>query len=191
VTHEIRQRPDGTLTVAAPEAVERWFGIPASAHFVSGLGRWKADGGAVTLGNSDTWSCASAGGLPDQCRISATVSFGPATRSCGLMLRTSPDLESGYYVRLEPARRRIVLDSWPRPGDRPHWVETERPLDLEPYRPQRITALLDRSVCEVYVDDRVAMSVRLYDHARGDWGVFASEGEATFRDVTLAAPDSA
>jgi beta-fructofuranosidase len=184
--HEIEQQADGTLTVKAPDTVADSFGSAVPARFLSGLGRWKADGTAVILGSSDSWSCASAGAVPQKCRISATVSFAKTTQSCGLMLRTSPDLESGYYVRLEPARRSVVFDSWPRPGDEPHWGGLERPLALEADRAHRLMIIMDCSVCEVYVDDRIAMSTRLYDHATGGWGVFVSEGEATFRDVGIA-----
>ncbi len=101
------------------------------------------------------------------------------------MLRTSDDLETGYYVRLEPNRRRLVMDSWPRPGDKPFWLEIERPIALEPDSPHRIVVLIEDSICEVYLDDRVAMSARLYDHKVGGWGLFVSEGQAEFRDVTL------
>ncbi len=114
------------------------------------------------------------------------MTFTRETRGCGIMLRTSPDLETGYYIRLEPSRGRLVFDSWPRPGAKTHWDGLERPLTLEADQPHRLVALVDRSVCEVYVDDRIALAARIYDHARGSWGVFVSEGEATFRDVALA-----
>jgi len=106
------------------------------------------------------------------------------------MLRVSDDPDSAYYIRLEPHRQRLVLDSWPRAGDLPHWVEIERPLRLAADEPARLTIFVDGSVCEVYAEgaagNRVAMSARLYNLKSGNWGVFAQEGRATFDAVTLS-----
>ncbi|HET6486204.1 MAG TPA: glycoside hydrolase, partial [Spirochaetia bacterium] len=157
VVHELTQRPDGALAVKIPETVDRAFGPAVPVRFVSGLGRWKAHGNAVAITGTDSWGCVSAGALPPACRISATVRFSAGTQGCGILLRTSDDLETGYYVRLEPARRRLVMDSWPRPGDKPFWLELERPVPLDAGSPHRIVVLVEGSICEVYLDDRVAM----------------------------------
>ena len=114
------------------------------------------------------------------------MEFEANTRGCGLMLRANDTFESAYYVRLEPARNRLVFDSWPRPGDVPFWVELERPIRLEPQRPVDLKVFVDGTVCVVYVDDRIAMSTRLYNLKQGDWGVFVNEGAARFRNVRIS-----
>jgi beta-fructofuranosidase len=101
------------------------------------------------------------------------------------MLRTSSDFESGYYIRLEPQRSRLVFDAWPRPGDLPFMVGLERPVDSHPDEPIHFIVYLDGSLCEIYVNDCVALSTRMYDHPEGDWGVFVSEGSAEFSDFQL------
>ena len=180
VTHEIVQRDDGTLDVRLPATVREQWSAPQPVAWSGGIGDWTAQADGVALAAPDGWACAEAGPLPAQFRVEATISFDAATRACGIMLRTSDDLEQGYYVRLEPARQRLVLDRWPRPGDLPFAVELERPLVLDPARPVRLTVLLDGTICEVYADDVVAMSARLYDLAVGGWGVFVGDGTAQF-----------
>ena len=101
------------------------------------------------------------------------------------MLRTSQDFESAYYVRLEPARNRLVFDSWPRAGDVPYWAELERPILLKPDAPVKLQVFLDGTVCVVYAEDKIAMSTRLYDLATGDWGVFVNEGSARFSHLSI------
>jgi beta-fructofuranosidase len=101
------------------------------------------------------------------------------------MLRADADLEAAYYLRLEPGRNRLVFDSWPRAGDLPFMVELERPVPLAPGKPLKVKVLVEGTVCEVYVEDRIAMSARMYNQPQGDWGVFVSEGEADFRSPTL------
>ena len=104
------------------------------------------------------------------------------------MLRTSQDFETGYYIRVEPQRERLVFDAWPRRGDLPYRVELERPLRLQPGKPFQVTIYVDGSICEVYLDGQVAMSARMYDHPQGDWGFFVSEGCAAFSDISLSTP---
>ena len=103
------------------------------------------------------------------------------------MFRADDDLEEAYYIRLEPRRNRLVLDSWPRAGDVPFWVELERPLSLIPGRPVELKVVVDGSICEVYANAKVAMSTRIYNRHTGQWGVFVNEGLAHFSNARLAA----
>jgi beta-fructofuranosidase len=104
------------------------------------------------------------------------------------MLRTSEDFEAGYYARVEPLRGRLVFDAWPRRGDFPYMVELERPIQVQPGMPVQMTIYLDGSLCEVYLDNQVAMSARMYNHPVGKWGLFVSEGCVTFSNVRLSTP---
>jgi beta-fructofuranosidase len=122
--------------------------------------------------------------LPETCKIEARVTFTEGTRGCGIMLRASEDLESAYYIRIEPHRRRLVLDLWPRAGDVPHMVGLERPLALTPGAPVDLKVFVDGTVCEVYAAG-MAMSARLYNLKSGDWGVFVCEGSARFEDLAV------
>ncbi len=133
-----------------------------------------------------SFRCVSAGDLPEMAKIEVTAVFTEPTKGFGVMLRTSEDFETGYYVRVEPMRGRLVFDSWPRKGDVPFMVEIERPLQVEPGKPVQMTIYVDGTLCEVYVDNQVAMSARMYNHLVGNWGLFVSEGCATFSDVQLA-----
>jgi beta-fructofuranosidase len=91
--------------------------------------------------------------------------------------------------------RRVVFDRWPRrapgyhqwmiAGDVPHAVELERSIELEPGVPHRLEILVDGSALIAYVDGSVAMSARIHDRPQGDWGVFVSEGAATFTDLSV------
>jgi beta-fructofuranosidase len=49
-----------------------------------------------------------------------------------------------------------------------------------------LKVLVDDTVCVVYVDNKIAMSTRLYDLKQGDWGVFVNEGTARFSHVRIS-----
>lgn len=186
VVHEIVQQPDGALTVKAPDTVERAFSKDTDYKFQVGTGTMKAVERGVELDSPGAFACSPAGNMPEQCKIETTVVFKSGTRACGLMLRVSDDLDSAYYIRLEPLRNRLVFDSWPRSGDIPFDVGVERPLDLFAEKPVNLKVFVDGTTCVVYADDRVAMGTRLYDLKNGQWGVFVSEGTAQFDNVRIS-----
>lgn len=189
VVHEIMQAADGTLTVRVPETVGGLFTRNVPLTLARGIGDYTRAEDRITIPATDRFGCVTAGSQPNQCRINTTISFTEGTRGCGVMLRTSTDLETGYYIRLEPHRSRLVFDTWPRPGDIPFMVELERPIVLDPGVPVELTVLVDGSVCEVYVAGSIAMSARMYNLVEGGWGVFVTEGTATFEDLSLRTSD--
>jgi beta-fructofuranosidase len=132
---------------------------------------------------------------PEQFLLELTIEIGAGTTECGVILRASADGDEGYVVRLEPRVGRMVFDRWPRKhtglgqwqisGDISHEVELERPIEIKPGR-HRLSVLVDRTVCVAYLDDKVAMSARMYDRPKGGIGHFVGEGAATFTDVSIA-----
>ncbi len=73
-----------------------------------------------------------------------------------------------------------MLDVWPRKGDIPFVVGMERPIELKPDVVCEVEVYVDGTVCEVYANGQIALSARLYDWKEGGWGVFVSEGQASF-----------
>ena len=67
----------------------------------------------------------------------------------------------------------------------PHEVELERPLALSPDRQHAFKLVIEDSVCELYLDDQVAMSARMYDLQDGQLVFFAVDGEVTFENISV------
>ena len=185
VVHEIRQQADGTLVVQEPGSRQAGFGdaVPVSLHAV--IGSCGAAGGRTTLIAKDGYALASAGFLPETCRVTARLCPSAEAVAFGLMLRADADFEAGYYIRADLARQRLVCDAWLRPGDRPYAAETERPLALCSGEAVELTVVLDRTVCEVYANGTTALSTRMYDHRQGSWGVFVQGGELTVDELAV------
>jgi beta-fructofuranosidase len=188
VVHEVRQEADGTLSVSVPDSVNHAFGRSVPFSSQPGVGRSETNGDQVRIAAPDSFGCAMAGAMPERCKIEAMITLEPGTRGGGIMLRCSDDLESAYYIRLEPGRRRLVFDLWPRPGDRPFAVELERPLELPAGQPVALQVFVDGTACVVYAAGKIAMSTRLYDRPAGRWGVFVNEGAGWFENLSLLAP---
>ena len=175
VTHEIVQRPDGTLSAKCPDKVAGAFNkrLPLNARSI--LGEWDFDGSSATCGGH-RMNAALMGSLPDEASVEATFTLAPGTRTAGLLLRSDDALDSYYMVRLEPSRGRVVFDRWPRPADQP--IMVERPVSLPSGTRVKLRVIVDGTCAVCYVDDRVALSCRMYDNKGASWGAFVAEGEA-------------
>jgi beta-fructofuranosidase len=116
------------------------------------------------------------------------------TTECGLLLRSSPDGDHSYILRLEPKRGRLVFDRWPRAitgeaqwhvsGDVPFEIELERPCDLSPGQ-HTLEVVVEGDLCVAVVDQQVALSTRIYDLASGRIGVFAGEGSVSITELEV------
>ncbi len=186
VPHQVYQQPDGTLAVrpAASIAGTLHKGIPLAFEPV--LGRvGQTSENALAVDGTLTYACASLGNLPETCKIEVTLRYGEGTRAFGLVLRMDGEFERGYAVHFEPARQRLVFDAWPRAGDLDHLPGLERPLELTLGEPVKLTLLVDGSLLEVYANERVALSARMYDPREGRWGVCAEGGEVRVESAAL------
>jgi beta-fructofuranosidase len=189
---EATQNPDGSLAFALPDEIVDSFTDPVALDLEPG-GLAAVDGYACLVSN---------GALPRQCYLRAELDVDPGTAEAGLLLRTSPDGDEGYVLRLEPKRSRMVLDRWPRTstgdaqwqisGDVPHFIELERPADLTGPT-HTIEIVLEDDIAVVVLDRQVCLSTRLHDHTHNRLGIFVGDGTAKLRDLTLrqrpASPD--
>ena len=182
---EAEQRADGTLAFHPADELRRTFADPV-AVFPEDTALRAPDGYAQILGAHDA---------EDSFRLVARFDISAGTRECGVLLRAGVDGDSGYALRLEPQRHRLVFDRWPRrstgteqwhiSGDVPFVVELERPVDLAPGE-HVLEVIVDGELCVATVDDQVVLSTRLYDHPTGRVGAFVGEGEAVITEFTLS-----
>ncbi len=192
VVHEVHQAKDGELYVTVPDTVDQAFNKQARFSLDTKVGDLKISDSEVQVNAQGSFAAAAAGLMPDRCKIETTIQFEPNTRGCGLMLRASDDLESVYYVRLEPQNNRLVFDSWPRgthhpitSADGPFMLDLERQIELNPNQPVELKVFVDGTVAVIYAAGKIALSTRLYNLPKGKWGVFVNEGSARFRNLKL------
>jgi beta-fructofuranosidase len=183
VVHEIFQQTDGSLTVAPPPEV---LGHLKASRVVSPeprIGTWTNNNGILAADAPDSFARCKLGEISSAACINLTIHFSDDTRSFGLVLQADSTLDAGYLVRIEPGRQRVIFERFPRPGDEPPIIE--RPLKLNSNQPVRVCALVEGSLIVVYFNDEVALSTRGYERQAGEFGVFVSEGSASFSDLSL------
>jgi beta-fructofuranosidase len=183
VVHELVQQSDGRLSVKIPQTIDEVFSSRLPLLPQPAIGRCEVSKNGITIVAPESFGAATLGSVPERVKIEATLEFTEGTRGCGLILHWGEDLDSGYYIRLEPLHNRLVFDKWPRPGDVPFMIELERTLTLKPGRPIELKVVVDDTIGEVYVAGQIAMSTRMYDMKQRKWGVFANEGTTKFRNL--------
>jgi beta-fructofuranosidase len=75
VVHEIFQRPDGTLEVRVPASVDGTFRHREPVHLQSRLGDCSINSDMVEISAPSSFGCATAGMMPEGCKLEATVTF--------------------------------------------------------------------------------------------------------------------
>ena len=187
VVHELVQQADGRLAVKVPREVDALFReiIPISPLGV--VGEWEISGEILSSVATDSFAWCNLGETPNTFRLKTTVRWEEGTRGCGVVLRADEDLQNYYQIRLEPHRQRVVFDSRARPSAQPfgplHLLE--QPVELRAGEDLELKVLVEDSVIVAYVNDKVALSARGYDHKTGAAGAFVSEGSATFMGTEL------
>lgn len=186
--HEAVQNRDGSLGFRIPQ--ERLDLFSESVDPGLAPGALVSDGYAATVSEQL---------LPESFHAHIELQIGAGTTEAGVLLRTSPDGDVGYVIRLEPQRNRLVFDRWPRrrtgeaqwqaSGDIPFEIELERPYDIGPGR-HTLDLLVEGDLCVVGLDQQVTLSTRIYDHPSGRLGVFVGEGSLTVHSLEISTTPS-
>ena len=119
----------------------------------------------------------------DACELRIEIEVGSAQR-CGLKVRTSSSGEEETLLYYDSSRRELVFDST-RSGREGRKVIERAPFGLKPGELLKLRVFVDKSVVEVYANDRQAIGRRVYPTRNDSLGVtlFAAGGSAQFQSV--------
>jgi beta-fructofuranosidase len=189
------------LAFKCPEEILRTCGPTIPSELQSKLGEWSNQGPSLRGKRLDGLAYAVTERVPADLLVEVSITQKPNTRSAGVLFRTTPDLARGYMVRLELPLCRVVFERWPKPwpwkkefwrnvasvrGTHPFMVERAlNPNQFSWEKPITIQLLIHGTVAEVFVNDRVALVTRIYDHKDGNVGLFVEHGEARFNDISF------
>lgn len=122
-----------------------------------------------------------AGVVGDSCELDLAFDVGTAAR-CGLKVRASAGGEEETLLYYDVARHELVYDST-RSGQGGRQVVERAPLELAAGEPLRLRVFVDKSVVEVFANERQAIGRRVYPVRPDSLGVrlFATGGTAVCR----------
>jgi beta-fructofuranosidase len=107
-----------------------------------------------------------------------------SSQRAGLEVRASAGGEEEMLPCYDAVRKELVFDS-SRSGSDGRKVVERAPFALKPGEPLKLRVFIDKSVVEVFANDRQAISRRVYPVRNDSLGVslFASGGSARFNTV--------
>lgn len=126
--------------------------------------------------------------------FSMEISFECGSRHpFGVALHVDEELEEGYFLKIDPRAGAIAWDMWPRAeqgryqwqiaGDIPCRIETAR--TFENTGEFKMLLVREGDICVVYLNDRVALSNRLYNHKGGKAGMFLTQGTMVIEELSF------
>ncbi len=119
----------------------------------------------------------------DSCELGLEIEPG-AAQGCGLKVRASPGGEEETLLYYDAAKQELVFDST-RSGRDGRKVVERAPFSLKPGKPLKLRVFVDKSVVEIFANDRQAIGRRVYPVRSDSLGVslFARGGAARFKTV--------
>jgi beta-fructofuranosidase len=123
------------------------------------------------------------GVVGDSCELEMAVDPG-AARQCGVKVRTSPGGEESTLLYYDAEARQLCFDSTHSGIDGRCKLE-RAPFSLKDGERLRLRVFVDKSVVEVYANDRQAICRRVYPGRPDSLGValFATGGDARIASV--------
>lgn len=187
VVHELSQEADGTLRVAPLPEVLGAFSYEQPVCPEPLCGCWQVSKNTLKADAPYAYADLLLAEMPTTCRLSMDVELLSDTAQLGVALHVDKRFSEGYYVIVDPFRRRIEYKTPIRMTERggqkfPYEVEMERPLS--PFTRDRfhVDVLVDDTVLVVYVDG-IALGTRMFDRGGGSIGLFVDDGSARFLNV--------
>ena len=189
VVHQLLQNPDGTLRVKAPESVSGYCSEPIAVEEQRCFGTVESTDNGYLLGNGNGRSTVLFGELPSCCKMELDFAITDEVGEYGVLLRADNAADRYYAVKLETKLNRMVFDMVPRAETPVHAeIQTERYCPIAVGEKNHMQILIEGSVAVVYVNDSVAMSVRMFDHQEGCLGIFAKNTAVRYENISVSVP---
>lgn len=173
--HEVVQQADGTLTVRFPPEAADAFGHARSIQFEPPGSGWDQTGDVLRVDSPAAYTAALGDRLPETCLLRGELRFEGDAGTAGVLLGMDETAGSGYFLRFDLREQRLEFGRIG--GYRPWYVdrmpELDRAIAIRPREPIRLSIVIDGTAVVAYVDDRVALSARMYAGASSRCGLFA------------------
>lgn len=188
--HQLVQREDKTLGVKVIDAVDHALKNQVEIKLLPLRGSWKVGADEASVNSPYGYASLIGNQIPKLCKIEMEVAYTDENLRFGFALQVDDKFSEGYHLCFEPLYNRIQMRSGLRMFEEggkmfPYAVEMERPIPLEEGKYYKIKIFIQESVLVVYVNDEVALSSRMFNYKDRQFGLFTSDGTASFRNIKM------
>ncbi len=186
VPHELVQAEDGTLYVKCPREIRESCRIPVPTEDGQAVNLVSVIEGGYRIGGNGGMGLKMLGRMPENCRIEMDITTSDEVGDFGILLRADEHADQYYAVKFEPRLNRLAFDQVPRKELTVHiQADTERYCPMEPGRKHTLLIMVEGSVLECYVDDKIAMSARMFDWPEGNLAIYARNTQIDFTEILV------
>lgn len=174
VFREIFQHADGSLGTKYPAEMIPAHGDPLALPFTPLTSGASGDADCVQIDALEGLEAGRITGVPRNARITVTVTPRTPTAACGLWLRGSGEMETGYRLRCLPYERRVTLNQ--------QVLTCVDGLD----QAFKLDIILKDDIIDVCVDERRCVIDRCPELLGDCLFFFAENGAVTFDDLRIS-----
>ena len=182
IPHEIYQNNDGSLLVKIPETIDNSYN--QSIKVVEYKKNNMTKNADTYQGKLENYGYTLFNELEENCKIEFKFKVNSKQHNFGVVLKMDDTFDHGYFVKFEPNHNRFVFDRTERKDATIyHQVDTERYLDFDSKEEYHVKIIVEDTIATIYVNDVVAMGVRMFDYKNGRFGLFTNHSNAAFKDI--------
>ena len=189
IPRQLDFHPDGSVTERPiPELINAILAKPAmekplleTAEPVTG--KWNISKTGVASTEADTCNLLHVPNMPDSFYFEADVTLDRKAMDTEIIFCADPGLKHAYQIDLQPSEGLIVF----RPTN--NWdnrqVLVTRSYQIPVGHPFKVRLFVSGTVMEVFIDEQVSLSHRIYRHKKGDLFLETRDGKAKFSDIKI------
>lgn len=194
VTHKIYAQTNGDLASCIPHTTKAW--LETNQETLTKDSQW----GNVTntIPGTESYRLISPANMDianvlynpinrAQYMITATVSYSSSSKDFGFFLGACDGYENVFQLRFVPSQNKFKFEKKKRSllNNDP---DNDVSFTLSPNTEYKIQIVVENSVVVVYLDDKVAITNRIYKAPNTTWGIFVDHSDATFKNIKVTYP---
>lgn len=165
ISHEFTLGANG-LAVKTPAAVEAYFNQDSDPALSSQSGAVTHSGSDYSLDGSAAMALSKFSPLSTTSKVKGTIKLSNLTGTASIGFNTNAGNSSSYVIKFEPAANRIAAYN--------NGVEVTRvPFSFEANKAYSFSLIVDGSVAVLYLDNKVALTNRIYSIQGTAWSIAA------------------
>ncbi|MBI2841994.1 MAG: GH32 C-terminal domain-containing protein [Armatimonadetes bacterium] len=183
---ELSLSPDGELMV---RCVPEWFELfsdRVNLQLGPRWGAWESRQSEIVGARTGGAAYALVSPIVGDLLLQCDLTLDSEASSAGFLLHSDPELARFYMVRIDAKKGRVRIERQP-----PVWPKSwtiEQQLQTFSDKPVKCVLSVADNILEVFIDDTIALTMRLYDYRKGRVGLFVEEGSACFKNLRLEVP---
>lgn len=187
VVHELKQQKDGTLRVVLPSTIEGLFTEAVPLKTILKPVNIKQTRSSFTFLDGGNNDIVLFDPITGKKMITATVSGIKQHSEFGFIFGVGKKAGDDKYYKINFDAGKGITSGMSI-NNNSSKIDASVKFLLSPGKTYQLKIVIEGSVCVVYLNHEIALTLRIYSMSNNFWGLYCSEGTVTFKNVKLLQP---